>query len=90
MRFFDEDNRRFEWTMGIAVLLAVLYIGSFCVIRVRASSDDCGLRRIDFPTKPIRTVYRPLIELDKQINYNVIYQTEIDEVRFAAKYFCGE
>lgn len=90
MRFFDEDNRRFEWTMMAAILFAVFYIGSFCMIRVRASSDDCSLQWVDFPRGAIRIVYRPMIVLDKQINHDVLYRDEVDEVRFAMKYFCGE
>ena len=76
--------------MGVAILLALLYIVSFGVVRGRASSDDCGLRWVDFPTGAIRTVYRPLIVFDKQLNRDVVYEAEVDEVSFAARYFCGE
>ena len=90
MRFLVEDNKKFEWTMAVAGILCAIYMGRFCIIRVQASSVDCNLRSVDFPTGTIRTVYRPLIMLDKQLNNNVVYRAEIDEVRVAATYFCGE
>lgn len=90
MRFFGADNRRFEWTMAIAVLIIVIYVLSFCIIRYQATSDECGLRRVDFPGVVARLVYRPLISIDKMADNRVVYNGEVDEVRFAQKYFCGE
>lgn len=90
MGFFDEDNRKFERTALAAIVLVTIYVGSFCAIRVSTSSDDCSLVRVDFPTGAVREVYRPLINLDKKINDAVVYESEVDEVRFAARYYCGE
>ena len=90
MRFFDEDNKRFEKTFGVGALLALVYIGSFFFIRTLTySDDDCRRRWIYFPAG-IRTVYRPLIVWDKFFNDDVFYEGELDEIRFAKKSFCGE
>ena len=73
-----------------AILLVGIYIGSFCVFRIRATSDECSLRWIDFPTGVLRVFYRPLISIDKLMDTSVLYEGEADELRFAQQYFCGE
>ncbi len=78
MRFFDEDNRQFEWTLVIIGLILVLYVGSFAVIRVNATSDFCGVQWVEFPSS-VRTFYNPIIIWDKQMNERVIYDGEEDQ-----------
>lgn len=91
MRFFDEDNKRFEKTLVGVMLIVVIYVGGFLLIRSRTSHyDDCSLEWVDFPTGAIRTSYRPLINLDKMMHDNVLYRGEVDEVRFAQRHYCGE
>lgn len=91
MRFFDEDNKQFEWTLTVALLSCVIYVGSFCIIRLAQSSDDCNLRVVDFPVGRIRQFYRPLITSDKFLNRNVFYPNELTDVpSFHTDYFCGE
>lgn len=90
MRFFDENNKSFEWTIVAAVFASAIYIGSFCSKRVQASSDeDCNLRLVDFSTGVIRSFYKPLIIWDKKLNNDVRYSNEVDEARDAS-HFCGE
>ena len=90
MGLFRESNTQFRWTMAAAFLVCSAYIGAFVIIRLRETSEECGLNRVDFPRGNLRTVYRPLIGFDRYLNYNVVYEGEIDEARFGNNYFCGE
>lgn len=89
MRFFDEDNKRFERALAKVLIVAVIYIGSFCIIRYRSTSDECNLQSVDLPVV-VRTFYRPLVNIDKLSFDRVVYDGELDEVRVAMKHFCGE
>ena len=89
MRLFGEGNKRFEKALATVLVLAAIYIGSFCVIRYRSTSDYCRLQSVDFPAV-IRTLYRPLINTDKLLFDDVVYYGEVDEVRVAMRYYCGE
>lgn len=68
MRFFDEDNRQFEWTIGVLLLAIVLYLGSYVVIRARNTSpceeDGCSYERVDIPQNGLWTIYTPLMAID--------------------------
>ena len=91
MRFFDGDNKKFEKTLAMSAVLAVVYIASFWLIRSHTSYvDDCRRQWIDFPTGSMRTVYRPLIVWDKYLNDDLLYIGEIDEIRLARQSGCGE
>ncbi len=91
MRFFDEDNRKFEKTLAMGAMLVVVYIGSFWLIRSSASyEDDCRRQWIDFPTGAVRILYRPLIVWDKYLNNDLLYVGESDQVRLARQQGCGE
>lgn len=72
MRFFDEDNRQFEWTLSIATIILVLYVGSFGIIRQKntlpCEVDGCNWDRVNFPQGVVTTVYFPLIGLDRRLN----------------------
>ena len=84
MRFFDEDNKRFEWTFLFLIVVLVLYVGSFWLVRSNVSfpceSDGCSYQNVDFPTGAARLLYRPLIIWDKRLN-KVQYSGEIDETK---------
>lgn len=71
MRFFDEDNHQFEWTMALLSLAAILYIGSFLVLRNQNShpceADGCAHQWVDFPKGPARIFYAPLIAFDERL-----------------------
>lgn len=91
MRFFDEDNKKFQKTLATSAVLAIIYIGSFWLIRSNTShDDDCRRQWIDFPTGAVRTLYRPLIVWDKYLNDDLLYMGEIDEFRLARQQNCGE
>jgi hypothetical protein len=85
MRFFDEDNNQFEWSLAAILLMVSIYIGSFCVIRVNVSfpceSEGCSYEGVEFPTGWVRALYRPMIIWDKRLS-NVHYSGEVDETKF--------
>jgi hypothetical protein len=72
MRFFDEDNRQFEWTLSIAAFILVLYVGSFVVIRQKntlpCEVDGCNWNSVSFPQGLVTNVYFPLIGWDCRLN----------------------
>ena len=79
MRFFDDGNKRFEWTIGFIFLAVVFYIGSFSIIRSRnthpCEEDGCWYELVDFPTGVPQTIYLPLIVWDKKL-FRVRYSSE--------------
>jgi hypothetical protein len=87
---FDKNHRAFGRAILYLVLFTIIYVGSFCVIRASSSSEECSLVTVDIATDGLCFVYRPMIGFDKYLNRNVIYSYEIDEVRSAKHYFCGE
>lgn len=68
MRFFDEDNRQFEWTVGVILMTLVLYLGSYVVLRAQHTSpceeDGCWYERVDMPQNGLWIIYRPLMMID--------------------------
>ena len=68
MRFFDEDNRQFEWTMGIVLTLIVLYLGSYMIVRARntfpCEADGCYHEVVDIPHAGVWRIYSPLMAID--------------------------
>ena len=68
MRFFDEDNRRFEWTFGVILTIVVLYLGSYIIVRTRNTSpceaDGCYYEVVDIPQKGLWSIYTPLMAID--------------------------
>ena len=68
MRFFDEDNNRFEWTIGVVVTIVVLYLGSYLIIRTRntspCESEGCYYQIVDISQKGIWNVFAPLTAID--------------------------
>lgn len=71
MRFFDEDNHQFQWTMALLSLAAILYTGSFVVLRDQNTlpCEWCGCQYewVDFPKGPVRILYAPLIAFDERL-----------------------
>ena len=68
MRFFDEDNNRFEWTIGVVLTIVVLYLGSYIFVRARNTSpceaEGCYYEVVDIPRKGIWNIYAPLMAID--------------------------
>jgi hypothetical protein len=68
MRFFDEDNHQFEWTIGVVLTMIVLYLGSYLIVRVRNTSsceaDGCYNEVVDIPQKGFWTLYAPVMAID--------------------------
>ena len=69
MRFFDEDNKRFEWTMGIVLAFVVLYLGSYLVIRAKytfpCEEDGCYYEVVDIEQIGFWKIYAPLMAVDE-------------------------
>ena len=72
MGFFDEDNKRFEWTLAVVVAMLVIYVGSFFAIRSHntfpCEEDGCWYELVNFPNGTLQTVYYPLIMWDKRLS----------------------
>lgn len=70
MRFFDEDNKQFEWTVGIASLLVVLYLSSYLIVRTQNTSsceeEGCYYEVVNIPQVGLWKVYAPLMALDEK------------------------
>lgn len=68
MRFFDEDNNQFEWTIGVILIIAALYLGSYLIVRARntwpCEADGCNWEFVDIPQKGLWNIYAPLMSID--------------------------
>lgn len=70
MRFFDEDNKRFEWTIGILTMFVVLYLSSYILARTQNTSpceeDGCYYENVDIPQTGFWKIYAPLMAIDQK------------------------
>lgn len=70
MRFFDEDNKQFEWTLGIASLLVVLYLSSYLIVRSQntlpCEEDGCNYEVVNIPRTGLWTIYTPMMAVDQK------------------------
>ena len=68
MRFFDEDNKRFEWTISVVLTLVILYLGSYIIVRTRNTSpceaEGCYYEVVDIPQNGYWRIYAPLMAID--------------------------
>ncbi len=70
MRFFDEDNKRFEWTLGVVSMFIVLYLSSYVIARTQNTSpceeDGCYYEVVDIPQAGFWKIYGPLMAVDEK------------------------
>ncbi len=56
--------------MSVLLIVTVLYVASFYIVRSQnihpCESDGCYWEVVNFPEEPYRTIYYPLIGLDRQ------------------------
>lgn len=71
MGFFDEDNKSFEFTLGVIAFILSAYIVSYSVIRSGNTQieerDGCpieGCTVVSLRSGSFYTFYKPLIHLD--------------------------
>ena len=68
MHFFDESNKRFEWTIGVVFMIAFLYGWSYAIFRVRNTSpceaDGCYYQVVDIPQNGFWKLYAPIMAID--------------------------
>ena len=69
--FFDEDNRKFEKTLIVFVLLVCVYVSSYVLIRRENTSpceyDGCYRPIVTLPGGTFYAAYAPLILLDERL-----------------------
>ena len=70
MRFFDEENKRFEWTLGLLLIFLLLYLGSYAVIRANytfpCEEDGCYYEAVDMEQTGFWKIYAPLMVVDEK------------------------
>ena len=83
MRFFDEDNKRFEWTMITLGFVLFAYYFSYYAIReihtVRNERDGCpiaGCEEVKLPAGAFYYFYNPLIHIDRYSSPGVEFTFE--------------
>lgn len=86
MRFFDEDNNRFQRTMIAVAIVMLLYYASYYVIReahtVRFEREGCpisGCEIVSYPSAAFYYVYNPLIHLDRYTSPDVVFMVAVIE-----------
>lgn len=76
MDFFDENNRKFEKSMGVLALAIIIYISSYVLIRSNSTYidevDGCGPKgceTVKLSQGMFYLFYKPLIHADMRITH---------------------